>query len=147
MACVLATELDPREASVRRGDGPTRRAGRRARGSDRRRPARREPFHVHFHTLWPDGVFTRSYTTEDRVTFHPAPELTYDDIDKLARAIRQRVLRYLRKHDRLPDDGVLADDPTALERSVLHVLGAAAVQGRIALGPNAGTYAPRLGRG
>ena len=102
---------------------------------------------VHFHTLWPDGAFTRSSTTEDRATFHPAPDITDDDIDRLARVIRQRVLRYLRKHGKLPDDDAPADDPTALEPSVLHVLGAAAVQGRIALGTNAGTYVPRLDRG
>jgi hypothetical protein len=102
---------------------------------------------VHFHTLWPDGVFTCSSTDGVRARFHTAPQITDEDIDKLARAIRQRVLRFLRKHGKLPEDDAPADDPTTLEPSVLQVLGAAAVQGRIALGPNAGAYVPRLGRG
>ena len=102
---------------------------------------------MHFHTLWPDGVFTCNPADGVRATFHPTPEIADDDIDELARAIRQRVLRFLRKHGKLPDDDAPADDPTTLEPSVLQVLGAAAVQGRIALGPNAGAYVPRLGRG
>jgi hypothetical protein len=102
---------------------------------------------VHFHTLWPDGVFTCSSGDGFRASFHPAPQNTDEDIDKLARAIRQRVLRFLRKHGKLPEDDAPADDPTTLEPSVLQFLGAAAVQGRIALGPNAGAYVPRLGRG
>jgi hypothetical protein len=102
---------------------------------------------VHFHSLWPDGAFTCRSAVDARATFHPAADITDDDIDKLTRAIRQRVLRYLRKHGKLPEDDAPADDPTTLEPSVLQVLGAAAVQGRIALGPNAGAYVPRLGRG
>jgi hypothetical protein len=48
---------------------------------------------------------------------------------------------------KLPEDDAPADDSTTLEPSVLQVLGAAAVQGRTALGLNAGAYVPRLGRG
>jgi hypothetical protein len=52
-----------------------------------------------------------------------------------------------RRAAEIPSPAALADDPTTLEPSVLQLLGTASVQGRIALGPNAGAYVPRLGRG
>jgi hypothetical protein len=58
------------------------------------------------------------------------------------------VLRYLRKRGKLPAEG--ADDaPDDLDQDppLLATLAAAAVQGRTALGPKAGAYAARLGRG
>ena len=96
---------------------------------------------------WPDGTFTRPPLSLADPTFHPVAPITDSDIDKLAVAIRRRVLRFLRKHGKLPDEDAPADDPELLEPSLLQVLGAASVQGRIALGPKAGAYVARLGRG
>jgi hypothetical protein len=59
-------------------------------------------------------------------TFHPTPEFADGDIDELTRAIRQRVLRFLRRYGELADDGAPADDPSTLDPCVLQVLGAAA---------------------
>lgn len=64
--------------------------------------------------------------------------ITDSEIDKLARAIRRRVLRLLRQHGELTEVVAPADDPDLREPSQLQVLGAASVQGRIALGPKAG---------
>ena len=59
------------------------------------------------------------------------------------------MVRFLRKRGKLPsehDDHTPADDPDTEQPSLLQTLGAAAVQGRIALGPKAGSYVARLGR-
>ena len=72
-----------------------------------------------------------------RAVFHPADPITDADIAKLTRAIHDRVLRFLRKRGKLPPADAPADDPDLEPPSLLFTLGAAAVQGRIALGPKA----------
>ena len=101
---------------------------------------------VHFHGLWPDGVFTCSPFGND-AEFWPQDPLCGADIERLTRAVRQRVLRLLRKRGKLPDHDQPADDPATADPSLHETLGAAAVQGRIAFGENAGALDPRLGRG
>jgi hypothetical protein len=103
---------------------------------------------VHFHVLWPDGVFEIPPRLGTPATFHPAEPPTDDDIAALAQALRHRVLRFLRRRGKLPADDT---DPTCHDLDqdppLLATLAAAAVQGRTALGPEAGAHAERLGRG
>jgi hypothetical protein len=99
---------------------------------------------LHYHTLWTDGSFTCSLG-KARADFHEVSEVTDADVARLVRAIRDRVVRFLRKIGKLTDQyGV---DQDALDSSLHQTLGAAAVQGRIALGPKAGAYVPRVGQG
>lgn len=98
----------------------------------------------HYHCLWVDGSFTCSLS-KTRADFHAVSNVTDKDVECLVRAIRGRVLRFLRRIGKLTDQhGV---DQDALDSSLHQTLGAAAVQGRIALGPKAGAYVPRVGQG
>jgi len=100
---------------------------------------------LHFHTLWPDGTFTCSPGAPE-VAFHPAAPPTDEEIARLARTLRSRVLRFLHKRGALPrEDG---DEPSQLDDPpVLAALAAASVQGKRAFGPRAGRHADRIGRG
>jgi hypothetical protein len=101
---------------------------------------------LHFHVLWPDGVFTcPRYPLDAPAEFHPAERPSEDDIARLAQVLRDRILRFLRKKGKLPDE--LDPVEPEHEQPLLATLAAAAVQGRSALGPKAGAWAERLGRG
>jgi hypothetical protein len=98
---------------------------------------------VHLHSLWPDGVFTCSL--RKRAEFHPARQITDTDVQDLVRKIRDRVLRLLRKTGKWNDiDGA---DQDASDPSLFDTLRAAAIQGRTALGHDAGRADPRIGQG
>ena len=56
---------------------------------------------LHFHALWPDGAFTRA-PFRRRAEFWPTDPLRDVDVERLARAVRHRILRYLRKRGKLP---------------------------------------------
>ncbi|MBK8099558.1 MAG: transposase [Planctomycetes bacterium] len=96
---------------------------------------------LHFDSLVPDGVFTCA-PGQARADFHDADELTDAEVARTIRHIHRRVLRQLRRLGKLDDADADAQDP-----DVLLQLHAAAVQGRTALGPNAGTPDSRPGRG
>jgi hypothetical protein len=97
---------------------------------------------LHFHALWADGAFECAPRgPAGEADFHPDLAPDDEDIARLARALRQRILRFLRKAGKLDDD-LDVDEPP-----LLATLAAAAVQGRTALGPRAGAHAARLGRG
>ena len=101
---------------------------------------------LHFHILWADGVFECAPLQRGvPADFHPADAPTDDEVARLARALRSRVLRLARRMGKLPSDE--AADDQGEEQPLLATLAAAAVQGRTALGPRAGAYAPRLGQG
>ena len=57
--------------------------------------------HLHFHVLVTEGVF--SARGEDEVEFHPAVDLTADDIAAVQRKVRHRGLRWLHRHGHLDD--------------------------------------------
>ena len=65
---------------------------------------------VHFHSLWPDGTFTCA-PRQPEATFHPARQITDEDVERLVRQIRSRVLRYLRKTGKLADPDAAELDP------------------------------------
>lgn len=96
---------------------------------------------VHFHGLFADGVFTCALG-QARADFHTATALTDDEVARTVRQIRNRVLRRLRRLGKLE----FADDDDE-DPEVLLQIHAAAVQGRVALGPAAGTPDARPGRG
>ena len=99
---------------------------------------------VHFHALWPDGVFTCALN-KTPAEFHPARQITDADVSDLVCKIRKRVLRFLHSKGRLNDiDGA---DSSAPDASLLDTLRAAAILGKTALGPQAGRNDPRIGQG
>ena len=92
---------------------------------------------VHFHALVLDGVYTRSGPFDPPV-FHPAPAIEQRDIPLLLPAIQTNIMRLLRKRGLWPEPGeahVQDEDQTG---SLFPVLAAASIQGRVALGPDAG---------
>ena len=97
---------------------------------------------LHFHTLWPDGVFDCA-SSRDNATFHEAPQPTQADIERLAHTIETRALRRLRRCGRLTDlDGA---DSSAHDPSPLDTMRAAAILGVSALiGSRQGRRDPRL---
>lgn len=60
--------------------------------------------HVHFHILVTDGVF--SSEGNDGATFHPAVDLTDEDIAAVERNMRHRGLRWLHRHGHLDSAAV-----------------------------------------
>lgn len=56
----------------------------------------------HFHSLVPDGAFVQR---EGGVHFEPLPPPTQDEVDRLPRGRRHRVLRLLEKRGALPVQG------------------------------------------
>ena len=95
------------------------------------------------HVLWLDGVFAYELG-QRRVEFREHVELTDADVGKLVQAIRDRVLRYLRRCDKLANEAE-AEAGSGAEADLLQQLGAAAVQGRAALGERAGERDARAG--
>lgn len=100
---------------------------------------------MHFHVLWADGVFVHELGTGG-VEFCEHGEWTDGDVAKLVAAIRARVLRYLRRAGKLPAAGEEVED-VGDGGDLLVELGAAAVQGRAALGERAGERDQRVGCG
>jgi len=75
--------------------------------------------HVHFHTIAADGVFEK--TDAGGVRFHEAPPSSRDDVAEVAQRVRDRALRWLRRHGHLvalPAGAVVAVAPTMI--SVAH---------------------------
>src|SRR5262245_8155758 len=96
---------------------------------------------VHFHVLGLDGVF--ALAANGTLRFHCVPAPTDADIVRLVAAIARRLGRLLaRRGLSLDADGT---DPLAAESLALAGLASAAVQGRLALGPRAGSRVERLG--
>jgi len=101
---------------------------------------------LHFHALVTDGAFTcpRPFT---RAYFHAAEILEDEQVEKLTCRLHRRITRYLQRTGHLPrdphgDEGP-QDEP---DEPLLAQLGAASVQGRVALGRHSGRRLTRLGR-
>nr|WP_198316462.1 transposase [Cystobacter fuscus] len=56
----------------------------------------------HFHSLVPDGTFVQR---EGGVHFEPLPPPTQDEVERLLRGVRHRVLRLMEKRGALPAQG------------------------------------------
>jgi len=99
---------------------------------------------VHFHTLVFDGVFRR--TGAGGLAFHPACPPRDAEVVQVLDMIRRRVGRLLRHRGLEPgDEGPGPDDSLAETSRVLAGIVGASVQGRVALGPQAGARVRRLG--
>jgi len=94
---------------------------------------------VHFHVLGLDGVF--ALAADGTMRFHRVEAPTDADIARLVGAIARRLGRLLARRGLAID----ATDPLAAESPALAGLASAAVQGRLALGPRAGSRVERLG--
>ncbi|MCY1078691.1 transposase [Archangium lansingense] len=57
----------------------------------------------HFHSLVPDGAFVQR---EGGVHFEPLPPPTQDEVERLLRVVRHRVLRLLEKRGAMPAQGL-----------------------------------------
>ena len=100
---------------------------------------------LHFHSLVLDGV----YWAPDPLTpptFHRARRITDAEVAKLLFTIRSRVLRLCRRRGLLLDEEELVPVFDEQEQGLLPLLCAASIQGRVALGPEAGSRITRLGR-
>jgi len=96
---------------------------------------------VHFHALVLDGVYTCESPWANPV-FHPLAPPTDEEMAKLCRTVRDRVLRLLRRRGLLDADPASATDE---EPPLLEALAAASIAGRVALGERAGRALTRIG--
>jgi hypothetical protein len=96
---------------------------------------------VHIHALVIDGVFAAK---GEGVSFHAAGRLRRDDVGAVVAVAARRIERLLQRRGLKTDEGGASDVWTD-GAPVLAGLAAASVQGRIALGPMAGTRVARYG--
>jgi len=99
---------------------------------------------LHMHALVLDGVYT-SPDAHTPPTFHRSRPIRDTEVAKLLFTIRSRVLRLCRRRGLLLDEEELSADGGAPEQGLLPLLFAASIQGRVALGAEAGTRIGRLG--
>ncbi len=100
---------------------------------------------LHFHALVLDGV----YTAPDSFTpprFRRTGHITNADVAKLLFTLRSRVLRLCRRRGLMEEDTQIDVSAPGQEQALLPLLVAASLQGRVALGPDAGAPVSRLGQ-
>jgi hypothetical protein len=99
----------------------------------------------HFHTLALDGVFSED--APGALAFHAALPPSDAKVAEVLATVRHRVQRLLVRRGLEPsDDATGPADPLAEESPVLAGIASASVQGRVALGPRAGSRVRRRGR-
>lgn len=100
---------------------------------------------VHFHSLVVQGVFAG-----DGARFVPLPGPSDRDVWRVLAPVRRRIVRIAQRHGiDLEGDGIVDGsrrDEIAEESPLLAGLAAASVEGRSAIGADAGSRAVRLGR-
>ena len=99
---------------------------------------------VHFHALVLDGVYTAE-SPFARPVFHPAGDLEDEEVARLVQTLRDRIVRLLRRRGLWPAPGEEGGAGEHDDDSLLPFLSAASIQGRVALGPDAGRRIERLG--
>jgi hypothetical protein len=100
---------------------------------------------LHFHALVLDGINT-SESVFAPPRFQPPVELTDQDVVHVTRLLVRRVVRYLQRRGRLPNQEQAEHDAAAPDEPLLAHISAASVEGRIALGPKSGQPVTRRGR-
>ena len=99
---------------------------------------------IHVHALVLDGVFAAD--ASDTLRFHRTPALTRDEMAALVATIERRIMRLLgRRGLASSDDDGGVEDRWTEEAPTLAGIGAAAIEGRAALGPRAGARTRRCG--
>jgi hypothetical protein len=95
---------------------------------------------VHFHGLWPDGVFHGDDRAE---SFMRTPSPSDNDIKKLVEILANRILSYFKRKGLLDGiDDYVQDDQTEF----IDELSAASITSKIATGPRQGQRVRRLGQ-
>lgn len=102
---------------------------------------------VHLHVLWLDGVY--AWEPGSKVEWCAHGGVNDDDVRRLVKSIRDRVLRGLKRLGKWSDETSVGDEVGRGndDEQLLLELGSAAVQGRGALGEEAGRRDLRAGRG
>ena len=98
--------------------------------------------HVHFHTIAADGVFEK--TEAAGVRFHEAPPSSKDDVAEVAQRVRDRAVRWLRRHGHLDERAAEersneVPEPSALDGCMQLALAGGAFLARPPASPNEGT--------
>ncbi len=99
---------------------------------------------IHFHALVLDGTYVAK-SPFARPVFQEAAPLEDEDVSALVRALRDRILRLLRRRGYWDDPGEEDASTSPDHDSLLPFLSSASIQGRVALGPEAGQRVERLG--
>ena len=94
--------------------------------------------HPHLHTLAADGVFEK---TDQGVRFHDAPPPSKDDVAEVARRVRDRAVRWLRRHHYLDERaaeerGNESAEPSAIDGCTQLALAGGAFLARPAASPD-----------
>ena len=98
----------------------------------------------HLHSLVLDGVYTAP-DPHSAPTFHPALRITDSEVASLLFTIRSRVLRLCRHRGLMTGEDEIDVADTDDGQGLLPLIQAASIQGRVALGPDAGARISRLG--
>ncbi|MEK6535981.1 MAG: transposase, partial [Actinomycetota bacterium] len=120
--------------------------------------------HAHFHVIASDGMFAMD--DEGRLTFHPSPEPSEEDIIRLREYLRRRILRRMVKLGAVPEESaremlcrvhggfsldggvrMAADDRKGLERLLRYVLRPAVSLQRLSYDAECGLVRCRMRRG
>ena len=102
----------------------------------------------HFHALVLDGVYATSRSNPlAEPVFHELAPPDIEELSRLVRDVRDRVLRVLQKRGLFTPEHELAPAPAEDEASLFSFLSAASIQGRGALEPEEGPAQLRLGGG
>ncbi len=98
---------------------------------------------IHFHSIVLDGVYEDR--GDDQPRFHPLPPPDDREIALIAARTARRIVHCFKRRGLGPDNESSSTDPLAEQESWLAALAAASVQGRIAIGPQAGHRLLKLG--
>ncbi|MFT7679924.1 MAG: hypothetical protein ACI8QC_003929 [Planctomycetota bacterium] len=99
---------------------------------------------VHFHALVLDGVYTTASPFASPV-FHQVPAIDQQDITRLLDTVQASIMRLLRNRELWPKPGKEHVEDEVEPDSLLPLLTAASIQGRVALGSDAGKQIERAG--
>ena len=101
-------------------------------------------FNPHFHFIAIDGVYT--VDDEGDPIFHRIPGILNDEISRVIKGVSTRVIKYLRKIGKLPEEGEeMMIAPDHCEHLALSTIKRASISSHIALGPRAGGKVRRIG--
>lgn len=103
---------------------------------------------IHAHILCPDGVYSQ---IGDELRFKNLQAISDDEVANLIERIAHAVMRYLKKHGYLDQDGEILQNPEAdslfQDHQSLALATQSSIMGRIAFGPGAGKQVTKIGSG